>query len=428
MIAEILTVGTEILMGEILNTNAQYISQRLADLGITQYHQTTVGDNPKRLTQAFLQAWARADVVILTGGLGPTLDDLTKETVAAALDWPMQLDEHSRLQLEKYFRDSGREMTQNNLRQAVFPVGSTILPNPNGTAPGCRMQREGKVAFVLPGPPREMRPMFEVEVVPYLAQHSDGRLYSRMVRVFGMGESSIEEKIKDIVDAQSNPTIAPYAGFGEVRLRICAKADCQQQADALLAPVEHSIRRRLGANVYATGVVPMEGVVARLLLQRGTKVSVAESCTGGEVASGLVAYPGISACLMEGIVCYSNQSKMLRLGVPADTLAQHGAVSSQTALAMCDGLLRTGLCEVAVSTTGVAGPDGGSPEKPVGCVYIALVGKHTRFVHKFLFGGNDRGRIRRWAAMHAYNLLRLYLLGQEIDAFYAGDCKEGNTL
>ncbi|HOG00328.1 MAG: putative competence-damage inducible protein [Firmicutes bacterium ADurb.Bin248] len=404
MTCELISVGTELLLGNILNTNAQYISQKLADLGVNCYLQTTVGDNPDRLEEAVRRALARADVVILTGGLGPTCDDLTKETVSAALGKKLVLDEDSLAHIRRRFAKMGREMTPNNVKQAEFPEGCAILPNPHGTAPGCIIEHDGKAAILLPGPPNEMEPMFDASVMPYLEKRSGTKLYSRMVRIFGKGESSVEYELRDLMDG-TNPTVAPYALLGEVKLRVTARCRSEREGEKLVAPVIAEIRRRLGAVVYSDEGRELHEVCAELLLGHKKTLAVAESCTGGMLASRLVSVPGSSRWFLEGCVTYANDAKARRLGVSTDTLASCGAVSGQTALEMARGIRRTSGADVGLAITGIAGPDGGTPEKPVGLVYIALASGEVEQVTELRFTGG-RERIRNSACLNALDMLR----------------------
>jgi competence/damage-inducible protein CinA-like protein len=318
MKAEILCVGTELLLGDIVNTNAQYIAKRLAELGITVYHQTVVGDNPKRLKEAYKLAFNRADLVINTGGLGPTKDDLTKEIAAEYFGKKLILNEEELKKIEGYFIKINRKMSESNKKQAYLPENSTIIPNKNGTAPGCIIDEKGKIVVLLPGPPREMKPMFENTVIPYLKKYENGVLYSKVLRVIGVGESAAEEMMRDIIDSQTNPTIATYAKDSEVTFRITAKGDNDKQAKKMIEPMESEIRKRLGDNVYAEGETCLENVLAEMLVNKNITIAAAESCTGGMVSSKLINYPGISSVFMEGAVTYSNEAKMHRLGVKKD--------------------------------------------------------------------------------------------------------------
>ena len=301
MIAEIVSVGTELLMGQIVNTDAQFIASHLAPLGYRALYQVTVGDNPARLTGVVQSALARADVVLFTGGLGPTDDDLTKETVAQALGLEMAVVPEEEARLRAYFASRGREMTPNNLKQARFPAGSIILPNPNGTAPGCIMEAGGKAAILMPGPPRELYPMFRDHVLPYLEKRSGVRLHSRELRIFGMGESEVTYRLRDLIAAQTNPTIAPYVKTSEVTLRVTAQCRSDAEGERLVAPVIDTILARLGSIVYSTNGESLPALCVRLLLRQGATLAVAESCTGGMLASSIVDIPGCSACFFRCI-------------------------------------------------------------------------------------------------------------------------------
>lgn len=410
MIAEIVSVGTELLMGQIVNTDAQFIASHLAPLGYRALYQVTVGDNPARLAGVVQSALARADVLLFTGGLGPTDDDLTKETVAQALGLEMAVVPEEEARLRAYFASRGKEMTPNNLKQARFPTGSIILPNPNGTAPGCIMEADGKAAILMPGPPRELYPMFRDHVLPYLEKRSGVRLHSRELRIFGMGESELTYRLRDLIAAQTNPTIAPYVKTSEVTLRVTAQCQDDAEGERLVAPVIDAILARLGSIVYSTNGESLPALCVRLLLRQGATLAVAESCTGGMLASSIVDIPGCSACFLEGAVTYANGAKVRRLGVSEGTLATDGAVSLACAQQMAEGLRAAAGTTYALATTGIAGPDGGTPEKPVGLVYVALAGPGRTEVRKLCLSG-DRARIRTAATLHALDLLRRSLLG-----------------
>ena len=405
MIAELICVGTELLMGQILNTNAQYIARSLAPSGIDMYHQTVVGDNPKRLTEAVHIAFTRADAVIFSGGLGPTDDDLTKETVAAALGKELVLFPEEWDRITSYFAARGRIAAPNNRKQAMFPKDAIILPNPNGTAPGCVMEQDGKCAILLPGPPRELVPMFRDHVMPYLLKKSGHRLYSREVRIFGIGESEIAYRLDRLLKEQTNPTIAPYAKTGEVTLRVTARCQNDAEGEALVSPVLDAIKAELGDCVYDTDGRELAKVCHDALLKSGQTLAVSESCTGGRLADAFINYPGSSAYFMESAVTYSNDAKMRRLGVKRETLDTVGAVSEECAREMAEGVRRAAGTDFALSTTGYAGPDGGEPDKPVGTVFVALSCADGTTVKRLnLFG--DRDRIRLSATLHALDLLR----------------------
>ena len=405
MIAEIVSVGTELLMGQVVNTDAQFIAQRLAPLGFQVFYHTTVGDNVKRLTAVVHQAVERSDVVVFTGGLGPTDDDLTKETVASALGLTVEPIPEEVERLKKHFETRGYDFTPNNLKQASFPKSAYILPNAFGTAPGCIMTAENKTAILLPGPPRELFPMFQNHVMPYLERLSGNKLYSRELRIFGKGESTLTYELRDIIENQTTPTVAPYVKTGEVSLRVTALCQSMEEGEALARPMIDEIVSRVGDIVYSTIGESLPETCARMLLDDHKTVAIAESCTGGLVASEFVAIPGCSNFLLEGCVTYSDQAKMLRLGVKQETLDAFGAVSEQCAREMAEGMRLSSGADYALATTGFAGPDGGTQQEPVGSIYLALAspdGVTTKHVQ--LFG--DRARIREIAALHAFDLLR----------------------
>lgn len=407
MKAEIIAVGTEILLGDIVNTNAQFLAKELAKLGIEVYHQSVVGDNEERILEAFERAFKESDIVITSGGLGPTPDDLTKEMAAKYFGKELVPHEESLKMLEQYFKAYGREVTEGNRKQAYFPKDAIILDNPNGTAPGAIIKGDdNKVIIVLPGPPREIIPMFTEKVVPYLKQSTNSMLYSKVLRIFGIGEGHMTDKISDILKSQTNPTVAPYAKEVDVTLRITAKAKDEEEAKILIEPMENKIREILGEDIYGEGEnTTLEEVVAKLLLEKNLTIATAESCTGGMLASRLINYPGISEVLMEGAVTYSNEAKMRRLGVKKHTLDTYGAVSEETAREMAEGIAREAGTNIGISTTGIAGPGGGTEEKPVGLVYIGLSINGNTKVKKFILNGN-RERIRVRTVMNALDFIR----------------------
>ncbi|GHU69575.1 CinA-like protein [Clostridia bacterium] len=406
MIAEIVSVGTELLMGQIVNTDAAYLARRLPEAGVTLYHQVTVGDNPERLKEALLVALSRADVVITSGGLGPTKDDLTKDVAADTLGLPMELYPEAEKHLREFFESRHREMAPNNLRQAYFAKGSILFPNPNGTAPGCVVEKDGKAVIHLPGPPREFVPMVEDSVLPYLAARLGGVIRSRYLRLFGIGESDAETRVADLMDA-ANPSLAPYCSLGEVQFRLSARAETVEEAEALLDPLETAVRERVGEFIYAETEYPddtMARVAARKLIASGRTLALAESLTGGLLAASLVAQHGISSVLEEAIVTYANSSKIRRLGVSEDTLKTYGAVSEQTAREMAEGIRRTAGVDIGIATTGIAGPDGATPVKPVGLVYVALAAADGTRVKRLELKGH-RDDIRQLTCLHALALL-----------------------
>lgn len=375
--AEILCVGTELLLGEVVNTNAARISQKLATLGISVYHQSVVGDNPERLREALTEAFSRADLVVMSGGLGPTYDDLTKETVASLLGRELVTHRESLDSIKKFFasRAGGlAAMTPNNLKQALVPEGATVFANPNGTAPGLAVEREdGGAVILLPGPPRELEPMLESSVIPYLEGNTEAVLVSHNLHILGMGESAVENALRDLMESSDNPTVAPYAGDGEVRLRVTAKAPTREAAEAMTVPVIERIRNSVvGKFIYAVDAGSIERAFVGELRSRGLTVTTVESCTGGLIAKRLTDVPGVSAVFAGGCVTYTEEAKRLLAGVSAETLAQHTAVSRETAEEMARGIRQRLGTDIAIATTGYAGPDGGTEEDPVGTVYVAV--------------------------------------------------------
>lgn len=409
MKAEIIAVGTEILLGDIVNTNAQYLSKSLAEIGITVYYQSVVGDNPKRLKRTYELAFSRSDLVITTGGLGPTGDDLTKEVGGEFFNKKSILHKEELEKIKKYFIKENLPLNEGNKKQAYFPEGAIILNNNFGTAPGCILEENNKVLINLPGPPREMVPMFKSYVVPYLKRFVTGTIYSKTLRVCGLAEGHMEDKIKDIIENGNNPTIAPYAKTAEVVLRITSKAETKEEAKEKIIPVENRIRKILGDNIYAEGNATMEEVVAKILIEKNLTISTAESCTGGLIASKLINYPGISCVFKEGAVTYSNESKVKRLGVLEETLNKYGAVSEQVAMEMAQGISKTSKTDIGISITGIAGPDGGTCEKPVGLVYVGLYLNGKCKAKKLNING-DRERVRQVAAIRALDWLRRELI------------------
>lgn len=413
MVVELISVGTELLLGNIVNTNTRYLAEKCALLGLSMYHQVTVGDNHDRLAETIRAALDRSDVVILTGGLGPTEDDLTKEVCAEVMGFPLKEDAHTRNRMEEYFRNSiYKEIPDNNWKQAMVPEGALVLDNDNGTAPGLILEKDGKAAILLPGPPSELHPLFEKQVVPYLEKLQPEVILSQMVKICGCGESQVEDKLLDLIDRQENPTIATYAKTGEVHLRVTAKAKTQDQAKKMIKPVVKEIKSRFGEAVYTTNEnETLEEAVVRLLEKYELTVTTAESCTGGLLAARLVNVPGVSEVFREGFVTYSNKAKRKRLDVSKSTLKKYGAVSEQTAKEMATGGVFATDADVCVAVTGIAGPDGGSEEKPVGLVYIACYLKDSVVVEECHFKGN-REKVREQTVVRALDLLRRCILKQ----------------
>ena len=412
MKAEIITVGTEILLGDILNTNCRYLSRELAAMGIEMYYQITVGDNEERLLKTLEESLNRSDIVICTGGLGPTEDDITKEVCAKYFGYELELHKPSLDAMIERFKHMNRVPTKNNEKQAYFPKEAYILKNDNGTAPGCIMEKEGKMIVVLPGPPKEMESMFENYVKPYLSKLTDDVIESEVLRIIGVGESKVENDILDIIDSQTNPTIATYAKGYECTLRITAKAKSVEEAKELIKPMSDEMKRRFGQSLYATGETSIEEVVAKMLVENNLKIAVAESCTGGMVSASLINYPGISSVFMEGCVTYSNEAKMKSLGVKKETLDVYGAVSDNCAKEMASWVAARYNTNVGIATTGIAGPGGGTDEKPVGLVYFGIYINGKVITKKYVFNG-DRQGIRERATRTILNDLRLELLNME---------------
>ena len=389
MVAEIISVGTEILMGNITNTNAVYFARQCAALGIDCYYQDVVGDNEERMTQTIRTALGRSDLIFLSGGLGPTEDDLTKEVVCKVMEEPLVEDSHTRALIQSYMEshlksNPGSSITANNWKQALVPEHGIVLDNENGTAPGLIIEKNGKIAVLLPGPPIEMKPLFEEQVIPYLRGRQEDILYSHMVKICGIGESAVETEILDLIDHQSNPTLATYAKTGEVHLRVTAKAENEEKALALMAPVEEELKKRFGNHIYTMEEeVTLEEAVVQLLKEKGLRLTTAESCTG--------------------------EAKQRYLGVSEETLARYGAVSTQTACEMAEGGCRNTGTEACISVTGIAGPGGGTPEKPVGLVYMGCCVNGKTTVEEYHFRGN-RTKIREQAVVKALTLLRRCIL------------------
>lgn len=409
MKTEIITVGTEILLGDILNTNTHYLSNELANMGIDVYYQITVGDNEQRLLSQLKESFKRSDLVILTGGLGPTEDDITKEVCAKYFDMEMEFHEQSWDKIIEIHNKMNRKPTENNRKQAYFPKGSLILPNKYGTAPGCIMEKDKKTIIVMPGPPKEMKPMFDNYVKPFLLKDNKNILKSKVLRIIGIGESKIENDLLDLIDKQINPTIATYAKDGECTVRITAKGKNEKEVESLIEPISNEIKSRFKEKVYGEDDTAIEDEVAKILVDNNLTIAVAESCTGGMVAADLINYPGISSVFMEGCVTYSNEAKMMTLNVKKETLNTVGAVSEQCAKEMSEGVAARHNTNIGLSTTGIAGPEGGSEDKPVGLVYMGITINNKTIVKKYIFNGN-RQQIRSRACKTLLNDLRLELL------------------
>lgn len=407
-VCELISVGTEILLGDILNTDAQFLSIELAKLGISVIHQSTVGDNRERLLAQLKEAADRSDIIILSGGLGPTPDDLTKEVCCEFFGKKMFLHEPTVEKIKTYFSTKGMEMAQNNLKQAMLPKDCVIFPNDNGTAPGMAIEKDGVHILVLPGPPRELKPMFRNCAVPYLMQFSDRIIVSHNIRTFGIGESLMAERVNDLFDAE-NPTVAPYAKDGEALLRVTAIARTKEEAENLCKPVINEIKSRLDGFVYGVDYTCIEEAVIEKLKEKHMKVATAESCTGGLIAKRITDVPGASEVFDCGIISYANEIKHRVLGVSEDDLNKYGAVSEPVARQMAQGALKVSGADIAVSVTGIAGPDSDSTNKPVGLVYIGLADRDNVWVRELRTSRKDRSYNRYVSASNALNMIRLYI-------------------
>jgi nicotinamide-nucleotide amidase len=413
MTAEIICVGTELLLGNIVNTNAAFLSEKLAYLGINCYFQTVVGDNRDRLLSVINTALSRADILIFSGGLGPTEDDLTKETVAEALGKKLIRDKWAEQEIADYFALRGRIPTDNNWKQADVIEGCEILYNKNGTAPGIFVSEGEKTVILLPGPPLELKSMFTDSVMPKLQQKCGQVFYSQTVKIVGPGESSVETQILDMLNTQENPTIAPYAKTGEVHLRVTARAKDEKEAREKTAPVVEELYRRFGNAVYTTDAdETLEMALTKLLIKKKYTMTTAESCTGGMIAARMVNAPGVSAVLKSGFITYANEAKEELLGVSHDTLEKFGAVSRETAEEMAEGAVKAAHTDAAIAVTGIAGPDGGTKEKPVGLVYIGVNVRGNVEVREYHFSGS-RQKIRESVTAAALTFLREKLLASE---------------
>ncbi|MBE3573100.1 MAG: competence/damage-inducible protein A [Moorella humiferrea] len=412
MLAEAIFTGTELLLGQIVNTNAAFLSKQLAAAGISLYRQVVVGDNLERLREAIDDARRRADLIIVSGGLGPTEDDLSREALAAALHLPLVEDQKARENVTRYFTARQRPMPSSNLKQALIPAGGRALDNPYGTAAGVFLKHEGKIFVLLPGPPREFEPMVREQLLPLLEPYGARRevIFSRVLKIAGLGESAVEEALKDLLHG-TNPTLAPLAKPGEVTLRLTARAADTEKAQQMIRPLEENIRRRLNDYIFGSDEDTLEGVVGSILAERRLSLAVAESCTGGLLAHRITNIPGSSDYFLGGVVAYSNEAKIKFLGVAPETLAAHGAVSREVAAAMARGVRRAFSAAIGVGITGIAGPGGGTPAKPVGLVYIGLDVQDLVEVQREFFLG-ERENIKWQATQGA-----LYLLWRHIRQF-----------
>ena len=416
MIAELIAVGTELLLGNIANTDAQMISEKLSALGITVHRHTVVGDNPERLADALETARRRADIIITTGGLGPTYDDLTKQTICRTFGRELELHEDILEEIRGWFAaQMGKAMPENNVQQAMLPVNCVVFDNPVGTAPGCAFEEGGVHVLMLPGPPFECRYMFERRAAQYLEKLTDGVIVSHEIKIFGMGESSVEEALREPMTQMTNPTLAPYAKLNEYMVRATAKAETREAAEAMLKPVVAQVCETLGDVVYGVDVDSLEAVVSQLMRERGLTLAAAESCTGGLIAKRITDLPGASEVFRGGVVSYTNGVKAGALGVPEALLEEYGAVSEPVARAMAEGCRKVCGSDLAVSVTGVAGPDTDDRGNEIGMVFIALASGKGTICKRISCGkGRGRDRVRSAAAQQAFDLLRRWMLGLQM--------------
>lgn len=408
MTAEILCVGTELLLGDIVNTNASYIAKELARIGINLYHQSVVGDNHDRLISSVHDAFANADILITTGGLGPTYDDLTKETIADYFKKNMYLHEESLERINQLFKSIHKPVAANNKKQALIPEDAIVLKNDYGTAPGIILEEDGKTAILLPGPPREMKPMFDNIVMPYLAKRSGKTFISKSINIFGLGEAMVEEMLRPLMLSYTNPTIAPYAKDGEMLLRLTAAANTEKEAADIIDPVLKEITKVIGEeNIYGINVGSLEAALVKLLSEKNLKVATAESCTGGLVSKRITEIPGSSKVFELGICTYSDDVKVNILGINEDTIKEYGAVSSNTTALMAQHIRKMANADIGIGISGIAGPGRGENDKPVGLVYVAVSSeKFSDVIELTLHRGleNEREYIRYVSASHALNL------------------------
>lgn len=407
---EIISVGTELLLGHVTNTDSRDISEQLSRIGINVRYHTVVGDNPQRIEACVAVAKERADIIVTTGGLGPTCDDLTKQILAKAFGLKLVRDQTEYDRLYEYIK-GGRHFTENNFQQALLPEGCTVFHNNWGTAPGCAFERDGKIVIMLPGPPKECGPMFENCAIPYLKKLSDQQIVSHSVRIFGIGESAVDDMFRDEMNAMTNPSMAPYAKECDCLLQITAKAGSQEEAEAMISPVMERVCARLGDYVYGIDIECVEERVIELLRERGMCFAAAESCTGGEVSKRFTDIPGASAVFLGGVVTYTNQAKARLLQIDPELIEEKGAVSSQVAAAMAERVRLITGADIGLGVTGLAGPDGDGVHE-VGTVFVSMAAEGETFVKELHLGTHrTRSFIRRMAGNHVYDMMRRYLTG-----------------
>ena len=414
MNAEIISVGTELLLGETINTDAADVARLLSEFGINVFWQTVVGDNPGRLEQIVRRAKERSDMIITTGGLGPTCDDLTKETVAAAFGKKLVLNKEEEARLRGLYRERNTYMTENHLQQVMLPEGCTVLVNDWGTAPGCAFEADGCLVIMLPGPPLECGPMLEHRVRPLLEARSDSLILSHSVRIFGIGEGTMEYQLRDLMNEMTNPTLAPYAKEGECLVRVTAKARTKEEAEAMIAPWVQRVRDELGVFAYGVDSENIQSYAMNRLIESGKTISVAESCTGGLVGDLMTNTPGASGVFLGGVIVYTDEMKMKLLGVDAECLREHGAVSHETAVQMAEKCRARLGTDLALSVTGLAGP-GDDGVHTVGTVFVALAAPEGTYVRRLYKDKWGRERIKHAAANHAFDMIRRYLEGLPVE-------------
>ena len=407
---EILSVGTELLLGHVTNTDAKDISEMLSAIGINVRYHTVVGDNPQRLEDCVNIARTRADIIITTGGLGPTCDDLTKQILAKAFGLELVRDQAEYDALYEYIK-GGKSFTENNFMQAMLPEGCTVFHNNWGTAPGCAFEKDGKTVIMIPGPPKECNFMFEACAIPYLRKLSDEQIVSHSVRIFGIGESGVDDIFRDEMNSMTNPTMAPYAKECDCLLQITAKAQSAAEAEEMIKPVMERVCARLGEYVYGIDIECVEERVIQLLRERSLRFAAAESCTGGELAKRFTDIPGASAAFLGGVVTYTNAAKTALLGIDPALIEEKGAVSREVAVEMAERVRRLTDPDIGVGVTGLAGPDGDGVH-PVGTVFVSMAVEGQTFVKELRLGERrTRSFIRRMAGNHVYDMMRRYLTG-----------------
>ena len=406
----ILSIGTELLLGQILNTNEKFISERLKELGIDVLYRVTVGDNPDRLEEVVKLAVEKADLVVISGGLGPTEDDLTKETVAKAMDKKLVLNKNCLHKIKGFFRNLDMDMSENNIKQAYIPETAIVMENDEGTAPGFIIEDNNKIIAVMPGPPREMERMFKDSLIPFLSNKNSEKIYYRNLRLIGIGESDLETRLLDLISNQTDPTIATYAKEGECSVRITSKKENLDEAKKSVDSILPYVNERVGEFIFSYDDKELIEVVADKLKAEKLTISTAESCTGGLLASTFTDVPGISEVYEGGFVTYSNQAKIREIGVSEKTLKEYGAVSEQVAYQMAEGVRRVAETDIGISITGIAGPDGGSADKPVGLAYVGIAAKYETKAFKILIKPSNRTYNKR-----IFMLRMLRILNEKLD-------------